>query len=99
VQADAAYLAALARAVETPPRTLGQPFDSWTSARLSAYVAEQTGVTLSPGWLRVLLGRQRFACGRPKHGMTHLQDPAAVTVCEETLQAAGEKGGGRAGPG
>ena len=31
-KADAAYLAALEPAVETPPRTLGLPFDVWTSA-------------------------------------------------------------------
>jgi transposase len=96
-RADAAYLAALEQAVETPPRALGLPVDVWTSARLSAYLAEQTGTTLSPGWLRVLLGRRRFACGRPKHGMAHLQDPAAVAACEELLRAAGGKGGGRPG--
>ena len=61
-----AYLAALEQAVETPPRTLGLPFDVWTSARLSAYLAQQTGIRIAPGWLRVLLHRQRFACGRPQ---------------------------------
>jgi transposase len=35
-RADAAYLEALERAVETPPRELGFAFDVWTSARLSA---------------------------------------------------------------
>ena len=30
-KADAAYVAALAQAVETAPRTLGLPFDVWTS--------------------------------------------------------------------
>ena len=40
-QADAAYQAALERAAETPPRDLGLPFDAWTSARLSAYLAER----------------------------------------------------------
>jgi transposase len=96
-RADAAYLAALEQAVDTPPRALGLPYDAWTSARLSAYLAERTGTDLSPGWLRVLLGRRRFACGRPKHGMRHLQDPAAVAAGEQALAAAGEKGGRRAG--
>src|SRR5271166_1713461 len=31
VAADAAYLAALEHALETPPTTLGLPFDVWTS--------------------------------------------------------------------
>src|SRR5215211_194997 len=39
-RADTTYLAALEAAVETDPRTLGQAFDVWTSARLSAYLAE-----------------------------------------------------------
>jgi transposase len=96
-KADAAYLAALEQAVETPPRGLGLPFDVWSSRRLSAYLAETTGVRIAPGWLRVLLHRQRFACGRPKHSLDHLQDPAEVAACEQALQAAGGKGAGPAG--
>jgi transposase len=98
-KADAAYLAALEQAVETPPRTLGLPFDVWTSGRLSAYLAQQTGIRIAPRWLRVLLQRQRFACGRPKHTLGHLQDPAEVAACEEALAAAGEKGAPGAGSG
>lgn len=93
-QADAAYLAALEAAVATDPRTLGQGFDVWTSARLSAYLAATTGTRIAPGWLRVLLHRQRFANGRPKHSVAHRQDEAEVTACEERLRAVGEKGGG-----
>jgi transposase len=96
-KADADYLAALETAVETPPRTLGLPFDVWTSGRLSAYLAQQTGVRIAPGWLRVVLQRQRFVCGRPKHTLTHLQDPAEVATCQDALQAAGEKGARAAG--
>jgi transposase len=91
-QADAAYLTALAATVETDPRTLGQGFDVWTSARLSAYLTETTGTRIVPGWLRVLLHRQRFANGRPKHSVAHLQDEEEVAACEERLQAAGGKG-------
>ena len=90
-KADAAYLAALEQAIATLPRTLGLSFDVWTSARLSAYLVEQTGTCIAPGWLRVLLERQRFACGRAKHTLDHLQDPDEVAACEETLAAAGEK--------
>jgi len=96
-RADAAYLAALERAVDTPPPSLGLPFDVWTSARVSAYLAETTGVRIAPGWLRVLLARRRFVCGRPKHTLKHLQDEAEVAACEHALAAAGKKGG--AGPG
>ena len=96
-QADAAYLTALEQTVETPPRRLELPFDVWTSARLSVYLAQQTGVQISPGWLRVLLVRQHFACGRPKHTLTHLQDADAVARCAADLAAVGGKGGRCAG--
>lgn len=96
-KADAAYLAVVATVLDTPPRRLGLPFDVWSSRRLSAYLAAQTGVHIAPGWLRILLHRARFACGRPKHTLEHLQDPDEVAACEAALQAAGEKGGG--GPG
>lgn len=92
VRADASYLAALERALEAPPRLLGLLFDAWTSPRLSAYLAETTGVRIAPGWVRALLARQRFRVGRPKHTLGHLQDPVTRAVCEEVLQAVGEKG-------
>jgi transposase len=91
VAADAAYRRAAETALETPPRTLGLPFDVWTSARLSAYLAETTGVRIAPGWLRALLARRDFVCGRPKHTLKHLQDPEAVAACKAALAAAGEK--------
>jgi len=97
-QADTAYLTALETAVEANPRALGQGFDVWTSARLSGYLAETTGTRIAPGWLRVLLHRQRFANGRPKHSVAHLQDPAEVAACEERLRVVGEKGEGRPRP-
>ncbi len=96
-KADAAYLAALERAVDTPPRELELPVDVWTSARLSAYLAEATGATVAPGWLRALLARRRFRCGRAKHTLAPLRDRAEVAACEETLAAAEKKGGGGAG--
>lgn len=97
VRADAAYLDALEGAMATAPRELGLLFDVWTSDRLSAYLAEQTGVRLAPGWLRVLLGRRDFVVGRPKHTLRHLRNAAEVAACEAELAAAGEKGGRRAG--
>jgi transposase len=96
-RADTAYLAALEQTVETPPRELGMSFDVWTSPRLSAYLAETTGVRIAPGWLRALLSRRDFACGRPKHTLQHLQDAAEVAACKAELTEAGEKGGRRAG--
>lgn len=89
--ADPAYLEALEQAVDTPPRDLGLPFDVWTSARLSAYLAETTHVRLTASWLRHLLARRRFACGRPKHTLKHLQEPDEVARCERELEDAEKK--------
>ena len=97
-RADAAYLRALEVAVETPPPALGLPFDVWTSGRLSAYLVETTGVRLAPGWLRALLGRRRFACGRPKHTLKHLQDEGEVTACQAELAAAEKNRGAEPRP-
>jgi len=72
--AHAAYRQALERAVDTAPRERGLPFDVWTSARLSAYLAETTGVRIAPGWLRVLLAQPLGAAGlrlRTPHTRSH----------------------------
>lgn len=92
-RADAAYHAALDRLADGDPRALGLPFDAWTSARLSASLAETTGVRIAPSWLRTLLIRQRFRCGRPKHTLDHLRDPEAVAACEAAIAEAEKKGG------
>ncbi len=89
--ADAVYLRALEAAVETPPRELGLGLDVWTSERLGAYLERTTGVRIAPGWLRVLLGRRHFACGRPKHTLGHLRDPEEVAACEAELAEAEKK--------
>ncbi len=96
-EADAAYLRALDAAVGTPPPALGLPFDVWTSPRLSAYLARETGVRLAPSWLRTLLKRRAYAYGCPKHTLKHLQDPVATAACAQTLTAAEKKGSRRAG--
>lgn len=96
-RADAAYHAALETAMTTSPRTLGLPYDVWTSARLSAYLAAQTGVVIAPSWLRSLLQQHRFVTGRPKHTLQHLQDAREVEACRAALAEAGEKGGSGTG--
>ena len=80
-------------ALAASPRTLGRPFDVGTSARLSAYLAETTGVRIAPSWLRALLGRWDYVCGRPKHTLQHWQEPEAVAACGEELATAAGKSG------
>ncbi len=96
-RATQAYLTALEAAASSPPRTLGLEFDVWTSERLSAYLVEQTGIHLSPGWLRVLLAQREWVSGRPKLSVRHLRQPAEVAACEAALEAAEKKRGRRSG--
>lgn len=84
-RADESYLRALEDALESRPRDLGLGFDVWTSGRLCAHLEERVGVRIAPGWLRALLARRRFACGRPKHTLSHLRDPEEVAACEAEL--------------
>lgn len=95
--ADSAYHIALDTVADGDPRALGLPFDAWTSARLSAYLAETTGVRIAPSWLRTLLIQHRFRCGRPKHTLDHLRDPEAVAACEAAITEAEKKGGAGTG--
>ena len=95
--ADASYHAALDDLAERDPRALGLPFDAWTSTRLSASLAETTGVRIAPSWLRTLLIQHRFRCGRPKHTLDHLRDADAVAACAAEITAAEKKGGGGTG--
>jgi len=91
-RADAAYHQALEAAVMTPPPTLGLPFDVWTSGRLSAYLADMTGVRIAPSWVRTLLGRHDYVQGRPKHTLHHLQDRPLTAACADLLTAVKKKG-------
>jgi len=45
------------RAALTPPRQLGKLFAQWTLTRLSRYLAQQTGVSVQPHYLALLLRR------------------------------------------
>ena len=93
--ADDHYRRAAEAALDAGPRALGLPFDVWTSARLAAYLERETGVRVAPGWLQALLRRWDGGCGRPKHTLMHLQDPAAVAACVDELSTAAELSGGR----
>jgi transposase len=92
--ANADYRQAAEAALAAGPRALGLPFDVWTSARLVADVERATGARIAPGWLRVLLARWDYVCGRPKHTLKHLQDPAAVAVSAREIATVTLKSGG-----
>ena len=73
---DERYVELLKQAVQTAPHELGYPFSCWTLARLREHLARKTRVILCPQHLSRLLAKHGVVYRRPKHGMTHLRDPA-----------------------
>ena len=86
------------QAVATPPRTLGLPFDVWTSARLSAYLAASRPACASPraGCGCCCTGSASPAAG-PNTPWPTCKTPPKWPPARKRLRAAGEKGGGAAG--
>jgi transposase len=66
-QATAVYQAALLAAVRRRPRTLDLPYSLWTLQRLADYLAETTGVRVSPETVRQCLKRVEMVLSRPQH--------------------------------
>jgi transposase len=85
-QATPTFREALARTVETDPRTLGYGFTTWSAARLAAHLGRVTGVTLSAGRVRQLLHEEGFSVHRPKHTMKGKGDEAAYQKAKAQLR-------------
>lgn len=83
--ADAAYLRLLLRTVERDPRQLGYAFARWTAPRLAAYMAEATGIGLTPGWVAQILKGRGYVWRRTKRTTRNLQDPDAVAQARRRL--------------
>jgi transposase len=89
--ADADFLAALARAVATDPRTLGYGFATWSAGRLAAHLGRQTGTTFSAAHLRRLLHANGYSVQRPKHTLRGRRDEAAHEKAARRLRGLKKK--------
>lgn len=83
--ADGAYVRRLLRAVDRDPRDLGYAFVRWTAPRLAAYLAEETGVEITAGWLGEILKAHGYVWRRTKQTTRNLQDPMAVSRARRRL--------------
>ncbi len=83
--ADAAYVRQLLRAVDRDPRDLGYAFARWTAPRLAAYMAEETGIEITAGWLGEILKAHGYVWRRTKQTTRNLQDPEAVSRARRRL--------------
>jgi len=61
------YSQRLLEVVRQRPRALGQPYSLWTLARLADYMAEETGLRVSPETVRRVLKAGDIVLSRPQH--------------------------------
>jgi transposase len=61
------YSQQLLEVVRQRPRALGQPYSLWTLARLADYMAEETGLRVSPETVRRVLKAGDIVLSRPQH--------------------------------
>lgn len=85
-QATASFLDMLAKAVQTHPQDLGYGFATWSTARLAAHLAKETGVRFSSDQIRRLLHQEGFSVHRPKHTMKGKRDEAAYQKAKAQLR-------------
>ena len=85
-RATAEYRAALRRAVQTPPQSLGFGFSVWSAARLGVYLKRETGVGLTADRVRRILHEEGFSFQRPKHTMKGKRDEAAYHKAQHQLK-------------
>jgi transposase len=85
-KATPSFLDALSEAVCTPPQDLGYGFATWSTARLAAHLAKQTGIRFSSDQIRRLLHQQEFSVHRPKHTMKGKRDEAAYEKAKVQLR-------------
>jgi transposase len=85
-KATPSFLDALSEAVCTPPQDLGYGFATWSTARLAAHLAKQTGIRFSSDQIRRLLHQEGFSVHRPKHTMKGKRDEAAYEKAKAQLR-------------
>ena len=84
-KADEAYWQRVGEVVEEEPCVFGYDFTVWTSERLIAHMAAETGIELSVNRFRVVMRKRGYVHRRPKHDLKSLQDPQARASAEVQL--------------
>lgn len=74
----AEYQARLLETVEQDPRSLGLPFSNWTTANLADYLAQQTGIVITPRQVENYLKANDWRLRRPVRTVKHKQNSELV---------------------
>jgi transposase len=77
VKVTAAYREQLLQIVRRRPRSLGEPYSTWTLQRLADYMAEQTGIRVEDETIRLHLKAAEIVLSRPQHTVSS-PDPEYV---------------------
>jgi len=85
-KADANYIAQLRKAIASNPRDLGYRFSVWSVERLQKHLQQQTGVELSPKYLNKLMKKHEIVYRKPKHTLSHKQQPQEVEEKKQLLE-------------
>jgi transposase len=72
------YETELIEVVKQEPRSLGLPFSNWTTASLADYMAQQTGIRITPRQVENYLKAHSWRLRRPVRTVKHKQDPDLV---------------------
>src|SRR4028119_2295411 len=80
------YIQLLMKVIEIEPSELGYEFGRWTGARLSTYLAEQTGIELSSSQIRRILKEKKYVYLWAKYSLEDKQNPQKREVFEEKLK-------------
>jgi transposase len=80
------YRAALRKAAETPPQSLGYGFSVWSLARLNSHLAKETKISFSDDQLSRIMHAEGFSIQRPKHTMKGKRDEAAYDKAHRKLK-------------
>ena len=83
-----AYLDQVEQCVDQSPRNLGLSFSNWTTQKLAAYLAEQTGIRIGARQMENYLKAQRWRLRRPVRTIKHHQDPVQVAEKKNSSGAA-----------
>jgi len=73
-----AYREQVVNVVRQRPRSLELPFSTWTLQRLVDYMAQQTGVRVSPDTIRLILLEADIVLSRPQHKVSSPDPEYAV---------------------
>lgn len=81
------YIKLLEAALSHEPAHFGYEFAIWTRERLRDHLEQETGTRVSLNWMGQVLKSQGYVLRRPKHDLSHRQDPVAKAAAQEALEA------------